>query len=231
MNEIIWLDINKMTANNLPSPLVVSSSYQTASAYKFFDGNTASLVRLQATDVNTHAWVLLDFGVPEVINVIKVINNTNSYKPLDYRVEGSNNGTDFTKLFEITNDDVNISEHQFDNNTAYRYYRYYITRSGGWYADIAEIYYGRIKRNRNLALKNIATNKHYSLDNKTLIHLPSSSDKNMILHGIASGKEIKLDEVFDKMKYVKDTSEVLGSGKKFTHVVDVSNTKINKITL
>lgn len=82
-----------------------------------------------------------------------------------------------------------------------------------------------------MSIKNPTTLKHYSLDNKTLIHLPSSSDKNMILHGVESGKEIKLDEDFDKMKYVKDTNEVLGNGKTFTHALDMSNTKINKIIL
>lgn len=68
----------------------------------------------------------------------------------------------------------------------------------------------------------------YSLDNKTLTHLPSSSDKNMILHGIESGKEIKLDEDFDKMVYVQDNSEVLGEGNVFTHTLNKK--KVNKIT-
>lgn len=82
-----------------------------------------------------------------------------------------------------------------------------------------------------LILKNQNTNQYYSLAEKTLIHLPSSSDKNMILHGVEAGKEIKLDEDFDKMKFVQDTSEALGNGKIFTHVVEMNNVKINKIIL
>lgn len=84
---------------------------------------------------------------------------------------------------------------------------------------------------QRMIIKNPTTSKVYSLDNQTLINLPSSSNKNMILHGIESGKEIKLDEDFDKMKYVQDTSEVLGSGKVFKHAIDVSKVKVNKLIL
>lgn len=80
-------------------------------------------------------------------------------------------------------------------------------------------------------IRNPSNSKIYSLDNKTLINLPSASQNNMILHGIEIGKEIKLDEAFDKIKYVQDTNEVLGEGKTFIHTVDMSNIKINKIIL
>lgn len=81
-----------------------------------------------------------------------------------------------------------------------------------------------------MTLKNLATSKVYSLDNKTLIHF-SFSDKNMILHGVDTGKEIKLDEDFNKMEYVIETNEVLGVGKTYTHTLDMNKTKVNKIIL
>ena len=52
-----------------------------------------------------------------------------------------------------------------------------------------------------MILKNPTTNQAYSLDDKTLISMPDTSNKNMILYGIETGKEIKLDEDFDKVNY------------------------------
>ena len=54
-----------------------------------------------------------------------------------------------------------------------------------------------------MAVKNSTTQEVYSLDNKTLIHLPDPSDKNMILYGLDVGKEVKLDEPFTKHIYVE----------------------------
>lgn len=85
--------------------------------------------------------------------------------------------------------------------------------------------------NKKMIIKNPATNKYYSLAEKTLVPLPLLSNENMILHGIEAGKEVQLDISFNKMKYVQDTSEVLGSGKVFTHEIDTSKVKVNKIIL
>lgn len=58
-----------------------------------------------------------------------------------------------------------------------------------------------------MAVKNPITEEVYSLDNKTLIHLPSSSDKNMISHGIEAGKIIQLDVDFNKINYPVENVE------------------------
>ena len=97
------------------------------------------------------------------------------------------------------------------------------------YGNISSIYDFYVKEDNKLILKN--NENVYSLDNKTLIHLPNTSDKNMILFGLEAGKEIKLDEDFDKMKYVQSESEVLGEGKVYKHEIDISKTKINKLNL
>jgi len=82
-----------------------------------------------------------------------------------------------------------------------------------------------------MVIKNRTTNQIYSLDNKTLIHLPSASDKNMNSYGIEAGQEIRLDEPFDKIKLIKDTSSALGEGKTFTHTIDLSEWTARKILL
>lgn len=84
---------------------------------------------------------------------------------------------------------------------------------------------------RRMSVKNPIDSRGYSFDTKTLIHLPSLSNQNMLLHGVKLRKEIQLDAPFDKMKLVKDTSVVLGEGKTFTHTIDLSEIKAKKIIL
>ena len=60
---------------------------------------------------------------------------------------------------------------------------------------------------KKMALKNPTTNQHYSLSEKTLVPIPNSSPENIILHGIEAGKEIKLDEPFDKITTIVDNPD------------------------
>lgn len=85
---------------------------------------------------------------------------------------------------------------------------------------VGEIVKGRPK----LTLHNPSTNKHYSLDDNTLIPLPDISDKNMILHGIEQGKEIQLGVPFDKVRFISYKEEKLEDGyKTFSTKVDSTN--------
>lgn len=85
---------------------------------------------------------------------------------------------------------------------------------------------------RRLALKNPTTNQHYSLAEKTLIALSNASDENMILHGIKAGKEIQLDEAFDKIQYINELSTATQgtSGKIVTQKLSEKPNKILKIS-
>ncbi|MGE8038029.1 hypothetical protein [Lysinibacillus sp. NPDC093692] len=75
-----------------------------------------------------------------------------------------------------------------------------------------------------LAIKSPTTSEHYSLSDKTLIHLPDHSTENMILHGIEQGQEIQLDIPFTKHRYFNDTPIANVSGKVFTHDIGKINT-------
>lgn len=76
---------------------------------------------------------------------------------------------------------------------------------------------------KKLALKNQKTSQHYSLAEKTLIPLPNASNEAISKHGIEAGKEIKLDEAFDKMRYIPDSTEELGVGKLFSYSIETAN--------
>jgi len=68
-------------------------------------------------------------------------------------------------------------------------------------------YNGRALLKKNMILKNPTTNQHYSLAEKTLVPLPDTSLKNMILHGIEAGKEIRLDEDFNKIRKITNNED------------------------
>lgn len=90
------------------------------------------------------------------------------------------------------------------------------------YPDVAK----KFLYDNRLILQNSATNKNYSLLDNTLIHLPNSSNKNMILFGMEQGKEIALNVPFNKKNYVNDTPV----GKVFTQGIESSNTlKVREI--
>lgn len=99
--------------------------------------------------------------------------------------------------------------------------------------DIGELKpYNEIIYVTKMSIKNPTTQQCYSLDNKTLIHLPDSSNKNMILHGIEAGKEIRLDEPFDKVNYISELSNIEQgtSGKVITQSLIKPINKIIKIS-
>lgn len=89
--------------------------------------------------------------------------------------------------------------------------------------DIYELSLEYIKRLKMTITNPDNPSQHYSLLDKTLIHLPDSSTKNMILHGIEQGKEIQLDVPFDKHRYFNDTPVANVSGKVFTHDIGIIN--------
>lgn len=70
---------------------------------------------------------------------------------------------------------------------------------------------------RRAILKNEAMS--YSLSDKTLIHLPDSSNENIISFGMKPGEEVQLNAPFDKHIYANNTPVINSSGKVFTQEI------------
>lgn len=144
--------------------------------------------------------------------------------------EGSNDGISWTVLDTQNGHTWTKSQEKtFNLSTLVNYsqYRVNITANNG-YAGVSSI--GEFNliwfKNVGIALKNPTTNRNYSLSDKTLIHLPNDSDKNMILFGIKQGEEIALNVPFDKQNYVNDAPV----GKVFTQGIESSHTlKIREV--
>lgn len=218
MSKIIWYE-TKMTSNTAPTPLVASASatHSTSSQYRAFDGLLGGSGQSWITPDNSGAnqWIQIYFGELKKVNLIKINARNDGFfyqNPYKFKIQHSMDGTNFI-------DSEIIESHKFTSQSdsfefklkeiiEASYFRLYVTElfSGNNNISIGEITYGYENSNK-LIVNNTTTNKSYSLDSKTLIHLPSSSNKNMILHGIEAGKEIKLDEPFDKIRTVIDNED------------------------
>lgn len=237
MSDIIWHEL-AMNSDSTPSPYVVTTNSERSGyeAWKAFDGLSSS--KQWSPNSPTSGWVMIDFGKEHKFTKLKLKNgsvNANS-TPKNIKIEASSDGVTFDVIGVFTLPNIEKEEMwdilEINNNEkSYRFYKIYLLSNYGHNSvnQLGEAVFGMIDYNR-LILKNPTTNKHYSLADNTLIHLPDSSPKNMILHGIEKGKEIQLDVPFDKIQYVQDKSEVLGTGRIFKQIV-VLNNNIKKITL
>jgi glucose/arabinose dehydrogenase/type 1 glutamine amidotransferase len=126
-------------AGNLPTPLAVSNI--TASGdnppnetkENLFDGdeNTKWLA------FDPTGWVQFEVAEPTVVNHY-ALTSANDYKgrdPKDWTLKGSNDGTTWTDLDSRSGQDFPdrfmVKDYQFDNSTAYKYYRLEITANSG----------------------------------------------------------------------------------------------------
>ncbi|MGE7092050.1 discoidin domain-containing protein [Lysinibacillus sp. NPDC048646] len=235
MSNVIWHE-TKMTSNNTPSPLVASASSvypSTVAAWKAFNGTTSDNQDAWAsTSGVTDAYVILDYGKEYVIDRVKItsVNGAVTFGTKNFEVFGSNNNTEWTLLSSELNIPVwgkaEAREFIFNKKGNFRYLK---LRTWGTYqtvenyVGIGDIQYGS-DIDKKLAIKNYVTNKHYSMSDNTIIHLPDNSTKNMILHGIEQGKEIQLDVPFDKHTYINDKPVASVSGKVFTQDIGIINT-------
>jgi len=195
VSEMEFLDKNNidLTDTLLSTAFTVSSSFNSGySASKVFDNiwNTNNTAWMSASGQNNNQWITVDFG--KQVEIFKVRYQADAFDSIKVGVK------DYR--IEGSNDNSNWDT----------------------------LFSGKLEMSTNIQTINLepykvviqspSTNQHYSLSDNTLIHLPNTSDKNVISYGIEQGKEIQLDVPFDKMKYVNDTPVE----KVFTQGIEIS---------
>lgn len=136
-----------MTANNAPSPNVVSASTEYDAnhpAWKAFDGKMSVLdanagVRPWAASTST-GWLKIDFGSGNAKQIQRyiVVSRESGYRdqmPKNWTFEGSANDSTWDVLDsrsdQIDWGDCEEREYVFENYTAYRYYRINVSANNG----------------------------------------------------------------------------------------------------
>jgi hypothetical protein len=127
MESVLKVKVPTMTSNTAPSGEAFASSTTSSNNYAYFafDGvnNTYwSPTRTQAGTINS--FVGYDFGSPIQINAFNVVF-LSDYGATAFKIQGSNNrNSGWVDLYHkenVTEDYINAT---FENNNAYRYYRF-----------------------------------------------------------------------------------------------------------
>lgn len=225
----IWY-LTNMTSNTAPPPLVASASANHTNggaSWGAFNGlPTGQWITPDNSGANQ--WIQIDYGEILQVDLIKLnARNDNFFyqNPYKFKIQYSLDNTtwDETEVIE-SHKFISVNDsftYKLENIIKARYFRLYVTElfTGNNNISIGEIAYGYNNMNR-LTIQNPIINKNYSLSDKALIHLPNTSNKNMISYGIEQGKEIQLDVPFSKHIYINDTPV----GKVFTQGIESSNT-------
>lgn len=140
--------IPTMTADNAPSPYVVSANYSIYFGRPVFHGfDNSATSNLLSIDGVTAGIVTMDLGSGngKVVKKYTIYPENGQYTrfPSDWTFEGSNNGTDWDVLDTQagqTAADMNGEEYIITNTTSYRYYRLNITdNNGSTYLSMSQI--------------------------------------------------------------------------------------------
>ncbi|EON72827.1 discoidin domain-containing protein [Lysinibacillus sphaericus] len=146
-----WYE-TKMTSHNTPTPLIASASSEfdtTYTAWKAFDGDsTTDNYWCTTASGKSNCWLTLDFNSPQTFNAVNIFPMTTkkiTYHPKEFKIQGSNDNTDFTDLVAVneTWDTETIKTVDFKNTQKYRYYRIFIIEnSGATWTGIREMRFG-----------------------------------------------------------------------------------------
>jgi hypothetical protein len=139
-----------MTASNAPAPYVVSASSQYSAAYAgwyAFDDIVNGSNGWFSASTGQPWWLKIDLGTARTVKAFRWSPyRLDAYGyanfPKDWQFQGSNDNATWTMLVSATNYVISANDTRVEvaNNTAYRYYRWYVTLTAdGNYCLIADI--------------------------------------------------------------------------------------------
>jgi hypothetical protein len=139
-----------MTASNAPAPYVVSASSQYSAAYAgwyAFDDIVNGSNGWFSAATGQPWWLKIDLGTARTVTAFlwspyRLDAYGYANFPKDWQFQGSNDDATWTTLVSATNYSISDNDTRVEvaNETAYRYYRWYITLTGdGSYCLIADI--------------------------------------------------------------------------------------------
>lgn len=209
--------VPQMTSNTAPSGRVFASSVYSTSydAWKGFD----RLSNAYNSAIGSGGIGYLGYEFVNSIRIGKYAINkgvaSQTYLPKNWTFEGSNNGTDWTILDTQVNQAFTDTDNEYITaNTfigSYRMYRLnWTVNNGANYTGIGEL-------------------KIYELITPNLLTmLPNQSEQTFINYGMES--PININQL-SGVKLIESNSITHESGKTFTHTIDLSKRRVNKIIL
>lgn len=131
-NSVLQSLVPKMTSNTTPKGECFSAPNENQQPYICFSGNTEYGGNGDGNKANWYA-VGYKFTSPVVIRHLSFQDPTNSViRWNDYKLQASNDGINWTDLCELTTRTTTSVSRVIDNDTAYLYYRLYLTKHSNY---------------------------------------------------------------------------------------------------
>ncbi|WP_339304641.1 hypothetical protein NST33_18745 [Paenibacillus sp. FSL L8-0435] len=223
-----------MTSNTAPSGIASASSADASfPAYLAFNGVFNATGWRGLGTINQ--WLRYEFPTAKIIAKYSIATWTVSRGTKNWTFEGSNDGM----VWDVLDTRINITtwvagvkqEFIIDSSKvkSYKMYRVNCSVNNGdaSYTDISELEMFELLYSNKILLS--SSNGVYSLKDSSAYKLNTDSEKNFISYGADSISSF--NGYLTKMKDIKHTSAVLGSGKTFEHTIDMSKRRVDKITL
>ena len=178
-NDIIpkaWtsIDNNSVYANGI---ILSVSTYATAGdCANACDGDISTKWQPQTRN-NTEEWIKLQF--PYTVKIKKMrtfVGATNTTNLTSWSIEGCNDDANWDTLYSSNSRQTELEEISLNNNTAYKFYRIYITRNTGTaYVNVAEWQVSEWEGECNILTLDNKINGYFE-NMRTLIQIRSNSE-------------------------------------------------------
>ncbi|WP_342551114.1 discoidin domain-containing protein [Lysinibacillus sp. FSL M8-0216] len=219
-----------MTSNTAPFGVVsASSEFSTSYQAWIVFGQTAKNAYWSSKYKESPSWLSYEF--PQAKRIIRysiLMESGVAYAPLNWTFEGYDEASGAWIVLDTRTQVsfvINVKQlYDFNNENFYKKYRINISKgSNTEYTYISKMEMFEPLPEKGVVLQDPTTNQQYSLSDRTLIHLPDSTNESIVEYGIEQGKFIQLDVPFTKHRYFNDTP-VAGTVGVFTHDVGVIKT-------
>ncbi|MFU8645903.1 hypothetical protein ACNA06_01125 [Lysinibacillus sp. RSDA_15] len=220
-----------MTSNTAPFGVVsASSEFSTSYQAWIVFGQTAKNAYWSSKYKESPSWLSYEF--PQAKRIIRysiLMESSVAYAPLNWTFEGYDEASGAWIVLDTRTEVsfvINVKQlYDFNNENFYKKYRINISKgSNTEYTYISKMEMFEPLPEKRVVLQDPTTNQQYSLSDRTLIHLPGSTNESIVEYGIEQGKFIQLDVPFTMHRYFNDTPVVSVNGKVFTHDIGKINT-------
>lgn len=207
--------IPKMTSNTTPEGEVLVSNAPNGNmtfGWEAFDGGLSTNWGGNALPTTMPKWIGYKFKKPKVIVKYRLYVTNTTYYPRNYEFQGSNDGVNYDTLHSIVGGPSGVLDYAIENRKSYTHYRLYITSLSS-----------------GTALPAVYELEMFEMKPSYLIQMESITESDYLNKGVE--KLTGFNQILKLKKNLLKNNQILGSGKTFEHIIDMSKRRVDKITL
>ncbi|MGN7411890.1 discoidin domain-containing protein [Paenibacillus sp. SAF-068] len=207
--------IPKMTSSTTPEGEVLVSNSPNGNAtfgWEAFDGGLSTNWGGNTLPGTMPKWIGYKFIKPKVIVKYRLYVTNTTYYPRNYEFQGSNDGINYDTLHSIVGGASGVLDYIIPNRKSYIYYRLYITSlsSGSTLPSVYEL-------------------EMFEMKPSYLVQMESATESSFLDRGVEDINDF--NQILKTKKNLIRLTTMLGSGKTFEHIIQMSKRRVDKITL